>query len=378
VAGSNGERQTVYPILLVGFGYSGRRFAHAVQSLSAASDLGLVLGGVCDIAADARSAARELAPAFADLDQAVEAVRPAGVIVAVNEEQHARVLHRLAPHQPALLICEKPLTATLEDALELPPEIVDTVLTVNFVERQSPVLASYRAWADAQSWPLRPRRVEFWWGKHRIADPRPTIGVLSEITHPIDLVDYLFGFERFELIHAHGIASDFSPHHERWLDTVTLVARADDYVVTGSASFVWPRRQRRVSAILAGHDDQILRVTADFDTPEWDCDRIQVEEIDRAGGSRGMVFEAATDHTLFRDDLFGIGKVASFVEESWALARSGVPSPRLVGFGQALKIQRILDDLNACVRDEAVIDSDILSGSGNPTLDLATDHPGRP
>lgn len=361
------ERVTPESALIVGFGYAGRRFARALRHLASAERNSVSLDGIYDVSPQARALAAGVAPVFEDLDTAMRTVRPDLVVVAVNEERHGDVLRQIADYRLPLIVCEKPLTATLEEALGLPAALAQAPLVLNFVERQSSVLEPYRAWA-AEQVGLRPLRVEFWWGKHRVADARPTMGVLSELAHPLDLVDHLFGLDAFEILHVHGLASDFSPHHDRALDTVSIVASAGDYVLVGSSSFAWPRRVRVLTAVLTNEAGDVFRATVDFDVPVWDCDHLRLAQVDPLNGSTSLVLDVATANGLFPSELFGVAKIASLLRDSLALARTGVARHPLAGYEQALKVQRILEALDRRLCDDALVESAII-GDGRPTLD---------
>jgi predicted dehydrogenase len=297
------------------------------------------LAGVCDFRPPV-GALMEGLPYFRSVEAACEAVRPAAAIVAVNEEAHADVLGRLLVASSAVILCEKPLTATLDEATEVGSLLRGRGLTVNFVERQSRILEDYFAWSRPQN--LVVRRVDFFWGKHRLGDARPTIGVMSELVHPLDLIDYLFGFRDFTVRHAFALASAYTPIHPSTPDTVSLVALADDYPVIGSASFAWPSRMRRVIGLLADDRGRTFRATFDFDCPRWDEDQLQIEEIDATTGRHTTVISSQASHSDWPVELDGIGKVTAFVERSLNQGWHGGNDPRLVGYAQALKIQRLL------------------------------------
>ena len=340
-------------LLIIGYGHAGRRFADAARYLQDREDGQLALVGVCDVSASAREDARRFTSAYEQLEEAMEALKPSAVVVTVNEEAHAEVLHRLAPYAPRVILCEKPLTATVEEAESLPASIVDAQLSVNFVERHSPVLADWFEWASTRPG-LKPLRVEFFWGKHRIGDQRPTMGVMSEVTHPVDLVDYLFGFERFEIVHAYGLESDYSPHHDLALDTISFVGRTEDFAVIGVSSFAWPRRHRALSALLVDEEGMLFRLTIDFDTPRWDCDAIRIERVDPSTGQRRALVERRVRDTDHPKEVRGVAKVAEFIRQSFAVAAGERSAHTLVDYGQALKIQHVLGALAAELEPEQI------------------------
>jgi predicted dehydrogenase len=335
-------------ILIIGFGAAGRRFARVLRHLQETDPAGFQFAGICDTDPVARREAAPIAPTYADLDVAIRDSGAGVAIVAVNERFHAEVLTQLSSFPSLCVICEKPLTANLAEAHEMPEGVTLMPLTLNLVERQSPVLTDYFDWAASRS-ELRPLRVEFFWGKHRIADRRPTMGVLSEIAHPVDLIDFLFGIERLEVDHAHAISSDYSPHDPCCLDTVSFVARSGGCVVLGASSFAWPRRQRTLTALLADRTDALFRLTVDFDMPRWDCDHLSLGRIDPASGRIETFLERRTDNELFPPSLRGVAKLAGFVTDSIAVARNPGRPHRLVDFSRALRIQENLDVLEEAV-----------------------------
>jgi predicted dehydrogenase len=346
-------RAQQHTLLIIGYGHAGRRFADAARYLQDSEDGQLALVGVCDVSASAREDARRFTSAYEHVEEAMEALRPSAVVVAVNEEAHAEVLHRLAPYAPQVILCEKPLTATVAEAESLPASIVDAQLSVHFVERHSPVLVDWFEWASTRSG-LKPLRVEFFWGKHRIGDQRPTMGVMSEVTHPVDLVDYLFGFEQFEIVHAYGLESDYSPHHSMALDTISFVARTEDFAVIGVSSFAWPRRHRAVSALLVDDEGMLFRLTIDFDTPRWDCDALRIELVDPSTGQRRTLVERRVQDADYPEEIRGVAKVAEFIRQSLAVAAGDRSAHPLVDYGQALKIQHVLGALAAELDQEQI------------------------
>lgn len=363
-------------VLIVGLGYAGHRFARVVRHIEQ-HDPHVELVGICDRDQTVRSRESSATPTFARLEEAMRAVSPSAVVVTVNEHDHAEVLHRLAPFAPRSILCEKPLTATLAEAERLPAAVCGDVLTLNLVERHSMVLDRYFDWAGTRPG-LRPLRVDFFWGKHRVADVRPTMGVVSELTHPIDLVDHLFGFEELDFVSAHGAASDFSAHHASQLDTLSFLATADDYPVLGTGSFAWPRRHRMLTALLGDDSGELHRVTLDFDEPHWDCDHLRIEAIDKRTGYKQLRLEASTHNEMFPEALRGVAKVETFVRCSLDLDGRGQGT--VVDHAQALRIQRVLERLSDTVGETPTPHVSMLNGAHGPArsvgLPLASERAG--
>src|SRR6185503_19121698 len=131
-------------VVVMGFGYAGKRFVRALSYLQEEEPGLCRLVAVCDVAAAARAEAEAaLVRSFADLKTAVERTGATAVVVAVNEGDHADALREVVRCGLSIVLCEKPLTATLADAEALPLALRDAALTVNFVERESEVLRAY-------------------------------------------------------------------------------------------------------------------------------------------------------------------------------------------------------------------------------------------
>src|SRR5262249_28742925 len=129
-------------------------------------------------------------PAYRTVAEGIAAVRPTVVCVTVNESAHAEVLTELAGCPRCLILAEKPLTADLPSAESLRTALAHHAFSMNLVERFSPVVDGYRAWVSDNG-PVTVVRAEVSWGKHRLFDPRPTMGVHSELIHGLDLVDHV-------------------------------------------------------------------------------------------------------------------------------------------------------------------------------------------
>jgi predicted dehydrogenase len=188
--GGLGDVQTL-SVLVIGVGRSGGRFVRALNYLERIG-LPVQVVALCDLnpaPLDTLSAATAI---FSDVRVALPAAEPDVVVVCVNEAAHFEVLKAISELAPrALVMCEKPLTETLEQFIHIERLFAPDTITVNFVERYSPIVSDFTDWRKNES--VENLRAEFFWGKYRYRDPRPTMGVLSEIAHPIDLVRALTG-----------------------------------------------------------------------------------------------------------------------------------------------------------------------------------------
>jgi predicted dehydrogenase len=284
--------------VVVGGGKAGGRFLRALRYADCASKFDVV--GLVDIDSTRLSGSAGTHGCYTDLVEALRREVPEVVVVCVNEEYHFEVLRTvLATPSIKHVVCEKPLTRTLEEFELLAPNSNGIPISVNFCERYSPVLDDCLAWLALES--VEITRAEFWWGKYRIRDSRPTMGVLSELTHPLDLVRYLLGAEAdapFRLESASSTNSDFSSFSDSVSDSVSVVGDIAGCLVLGTSSFVWEERRRRL--VLYGrsqYDGRTWQLVLDFDNPCWDNDTFSVYELEPNGGrrveTRGTAYRAA-------------------------------------------------------------------------------------
>ena len=329
-------------VLLIGRGYAGERFLRAARYLQQTEPGLLALAGVVDRHPERLHGLGGL-PAHADLGEALAALQPQVAVVTVNETAHHDILLQLVAAGVPAVICEKPLTQTLAEAEALAPHFRGRFFSLNLVERFSPVVEAFHAWRREHP-SARPVRIEFSWGKHRIFDPRPSMGVLSELIHPVDLVGHLFGDlmgSGLRTVGGFELRSDFNAPGSDVADSVHVLLDCRGVPVVGHASFAWDRRERRVLAYLREGDD-LLRATLTFDAPRWDCDSLVIDRIAPDGRATATAGRLAVANADFPSELDQIHKVHQFLRESLVAVRAGRVSPRLVDFDAALALQRLI------------------------------------
>lgn len=292
---------------------------------------------------------------YPTLEQAMEAHAFDAAIVAVNEERHFDVLSQLVQSGITRILCEKPLTSTLEDALRLKPQLSNHLFTMNMVERFSPVFDDFFSWQETMS-PLRATRVQLFWGKDRIRDKRPTMGVLSEVIHPLDIASYAFGFNGFTIQEGFVHHSDFSSCPDKAVaDTLHCKLVSDtDCVVSAHASFAWMERRREMFAHLVSQTGCYI-VHFQFDMPRWDCDRLRIYEVSPSNGQRMCLFDKSYTNADFPPELDQLNKVYSFVLASLEAAEPTTQKPMgaLVNLDQAIKLQALLNQLEVSLEGQS-------------------------
>ncbi|MFS0838415.1 Gfo/Idh/MocA family protein [Paenibacillus sp. 1P03SA] len=174
-------------VLIIGLGYAGTRFSQAFSNLDPA-----VTGNEpVEIAYVNRSPKTNGYRYFSNIEEALKEFEPSIVVVSVNDEYHIDVIRQLKDYR-GFVICEKPLVHPQDD-LETVESSLKNIsgFALDLVERYSDASLTLKQYVQEHS--LRLVRANFYWGKDRINDHRPTSGVISEIIHPLDLVQWVSG-----------------------------------------------------------------------------------------------------------------------------------------------------------------------------------------
>lgn len=330
--------------VIIGYGFAGRRMQQVIEFERSRRPKSLAAPVIVDPAVAASGG-----PAFRSLGDALTAGSYDAAIVTVNEENHHDILSQLAATDIPLVLCEKPLTSTLAQARDIAPRLRGKRVSLNMVERYSPVFDAYFDWRDSVPG-LTVSRVTLFWGKDRLRDTRPTIGVLSEVIHPLDLAAYAFGLSDVEVTDGFMHHSDFANHNAVPVaDSVHCrLTASSGCTISAHASFAWVNRRREMFAMMS---DGVRSYLAhfQFDMPLWDCDRVTVHSIDAATGRRTCVMHAAFDNDDFPTDLLQLNKVHRFVTTSLAHQYEHATPPALVGLDRALVLQEWLDKIDCAL-----------------------------
>ena len=325
-------------LLIIGYGYAGRRFHRAADHL-AGSGRELVVAGICDVSPGRLPAG---VAGFADLDAALDRVQPTVAVVTVNEEEHESVYRRLGSAPPMLVVSEKPLTTDLPSAVRAAGDLSRHLFSMNLVERYSPAVEECAKWlASLGNGELV--RAESWWGKHRLGDPRPTFGVLSELIHPIDLMRFLFAKLPLAVDAALVVRGDYRPHAGDVPESVDVHGRLGNAPLLVHSSFAWPRRRREISALVRDGKD-LFRFELHLDTPHWDTDDLHITSISRSGRIED-VHRFGTVTADVDPGIRGVAKVTAFLDRSLARWRGHGGADGLVDLATAVELQRLLDDV---------------------------------
>lgn len=342
-----------HSILIVGCGFAGQRFLRACDYLRAEHPELISKISLCDT--DSRKLDRT-GSGFARYNSLAEALRvedPSGVVVAVNEHAHYDVLSALSSSRKRVILCEKPLTDSYSRSKEIESVLGGYSLYMNLVERFSPILQTFFRWRELHSH-VQTIRVEAFWGKNRIKDLRPTMGVLSEIIHPLDLIDYIFSLHDWKVTGGLCMSSDFSCSDEVLPDSVDVLLEMPDFPALIHSSFVWGERRRVVSAILSGGSREIYCVTFEFDRPFWDCDTLTIHSVGPETGAKQIILSDKCDNSDFPPELREVYKISEFIRKSLLHLTGAELCAQIVELEQVIKLESILDRISTIMRSNGL------------------------
>ena len=267
---------------VIGLGSAGLRFLRSFISISNGHASARIVGLADRDVRRLRPFAQLGVPTSQDFRTILDSKRVDLIVVATSETEHFEVISHLKQNTEfARILCEKPLAATVDEARRLHSALAENELTINFVERHSLAVDHLRDHMRKNG--LKVVRANFSWGKGRIRDPRPTLGVISEIAHAIDVILFVAEVKagtEYDIVHAFGVRSNFASCPSVF-DSIHLGVRfAGELLVTGSSSYVRTRRERLIELFLAESDRSVCEIAVlRFDDPLWDDDRLEIYEI---------------------------------------------------------------------------------------------------
>lgn len=332
-------------VLLIGLGAAGSRFERSLRVLEAEGDVDFQ--AVCDLD-PARLESVLHRDRYQNITEACRTVAPTAVVVAVNDHAHASVIKEViaaTKEPPRRIACEKPLTTSLAELEDLASSLElagHSEICVNYVEQFSPALQRFLEWMNETG--AKPMRLEFFWGKNRIGDPRPTMGALSELSHPLDLSRVILGGSPdLDVTSVHGLRSNYLTGADL-IESLDVQLSGSDIEVTGHCSFGWPRRDRRIAiTLMDGRDTWYAELQ--FDRPYWDADTLTIKKWDRASGGWIPDVEFAVSNGDYGSEQFQLGKVIAFLKYSLHQLK---PDYRIdVGIEASRWISNKLDQIDA-------------------------------
>lgn len=325
-------------VLIIGMGYAGNRYRRALTELRSEFD-------VLEVAYVSRSLKPCPEPGYTNVARALREFRPDMVIVTVNDVYRAEVLAELTEyHGP--IVCEKPLVTTADDLEEIAARFEGREgFYVSQIERYSRAAIHLKQFVRGQA--LEVVRCSFFWAKNRIGDPRPTSGVISEVIHPIDLIQWIVadGRSPVEQVGSHVVASDFSISGDEVVDTALVTGRLAGAAVAGYSSFVGLERMRTVQFVLSDGSPALIYATATFDSHEWDADQLRIWRLMEHGEQAVITSQDYPPEQ--HPGRVGLRKQVLLCRDLLNHLTDRMHRPDLPGIAEALRTQRVLNALAA-------------------------------
>ncbi|MGN8198372.1 Gfo/Idh/MocA family oxidoreductase [Salinisphaera sp. RV14] len=325
-------------ILIIGLGYAGRRFLGCFHSIS---QIRVSAGHPpLSVAAVNRSPIEDALRSYSSIPNALKQFAPDIVVVSASDGQHFNVLRELDGYS-GFVICEKPLVNYHDDLFQIAHFMRHTSgFCLDLVERYSDVTSELSAFAQNNN--LELARAHFIWGKDRINDHRSTSGAVSEIIHPLDLVEHVVSKSNtLSFRNSVGMRSDFSISGDRILDSLFVTTNLGRAVVSGYSSFVNIERQRTLDFIFISADGRNVFARAEFDTPAWDYDALRIWNPDAAESS---LLDLRTDHGRSSMQMATIAKLSRLVQDVLAFVENGKqPTIPFCCAEDSIRLQQLLN-----------------------------------
>jgi len=344
------EKKEKFSVGIIGCGFAGGRFLRAL--IHRERTIGDVyVKAVCDFDLTKLDIFKQTnISTYAKVRDMLSADQYDIIILATNESNHYDVLCDIKKYSKIFkrLLVEKLLVETLKQAESIKKIFNEKDISVHFVERHSLVVKKLMDWIEKKE--LVVKRASFFWGKYRLHDHRPTTGVTSEISHPIDLIlmiSRLSSNESFEILQGSYIFSDYSCSGNRVIDTINVNLRlGKELVVNCNSSFLWHERNRRIILYLADSNGKVSHVAnIVFDNPYWDLDSCTISEINPINGKRKIEEKWEIRQDDVDNKILCINKTYHFLNENIRELKGGRKSDILARLSSACYIQNIVGSL---------------------------------
>lgn len=344
---------------LIGFGRAGGRFLRAVVHRQRVIG-DVYLKAVCDSNERRLIFLREFGiKIYNNYLEMLKSSKFDIIIIATNEDSHFQILSDIKKYRISFkrILVEKLLVEKLEQAEKIKKIYNQNEISVHFVERHSSITKKIIEWMSVKE--LKLERASFFWGKYRLHDHRPTLGVTSEISHPIDLILLLAGIEaetKYEILNSCYLFSDYSYSGKRVLDSISANIKFEDgLVVNANSSFLWDGRERRLILYLSDSNKQVKYiVTIIFDDPHWDLDTCIICDVGALEGKRKLIHKWKIKKEDIEPEILCISKTSQFLEENINEVLDIDNSDVLSRLNQACYVQKIVASLEEDAEDNAV------------------------
>lgn len=256
-------------VLIIGMGFAGNLYYDALTYLR---DKGRYI----NLAYCSNKDKKIDIPFFDSIQEAIQKHDPEIIIICTNDIYHIDTLKELANFKGAIL-CEKPFVSDKEE-LKQAIQIINKnnqLVILSTVIRFSLASQNLKSYIDDNN--LEIKRINFVWKKNRINDFRPTVGVISEIIHPLDTIQWLFN-GKIDITSVTRTDSNFALNKEAYIpDSIFVSGRLAEGTVTGYSSFVSLKVERFIDMVLKDRNsNEHLYVKLSYDSPNWFEDSLSI------------------------------------------------------------------------------------------------------
>lgn len=213
---------------------------------------------------------------FENIEKALKEYNPQMIIVTVNDIYHLDILKSLEKFE-GIILCEKPFVANNEELISA-QKVTNTnkqTIILSTVIRFSLATLELKNFIENKNIVIK--RIDFVWKKNRINDYRPTVGVISEIVHPLDTVQWLFNgkIKKNSII---NMKSNFASNKELYIpDTIFFSGSINGGLINGYSSFVSLKVERSIDILLKDIDNtNHYYINLSYDSPSWFEDKLSI------------------------------------------------------------------------------------------------------
>lgn len=279
-------------VLIIGMGFAGNLYYEALTYLG---DKGRNI----NLAYCSKKDKKMEIPFFDSIQEAIQNHHPEIIVICTNDIYHIETLKELTNFKGTIL-CEKPFVSDKEElkqAIQIINENNQFVI-LSTVIRFSLASQNLKSYIDDNN--LEIKRINFVWKKNRINDFRPTVGVTSEIIHPLDTIQWLFN-EKIDINSVIRTDSNFALNKRSYIpDSLFVSGRLGEGTVTGYSSFVSLKVERFIDMVLKDRNsNEHLYVKLSYDSPNWFEDSLSIYK-EKDGKSKEIInfnsLEIETDY----------------------------------------------------------------------------------
>ncbi|MCG2459077.1 Gfo/Idh/MocA family oxidoreductase [Staphylococcus epidermidis] len=284
-------------VLIIGMGFAGNMYQQVLSHLKKYDNYSL------NIAYHSKSRNNFSIKYYPTLKTALKKHNPSLIIVTVNDVYHLEILNELKDFKGTIL-CEKPLVANQEQLNIIKDSLSnETNLILSTVIRFSRASQKLKEFLKNRKTSIK--KIKFVWKKNRINDYRPTVGVVSEVIHPLDTIQWLLN-KRINIQNTLTTSSNYSiDRNKKTLDSVFILGETDDKeVISGYSSFISLQVERSIEIVLKDLElDTHFFITLTFDKDEWFSDKLIIFQENQEGYKELINFNSMNIKTNYSKKL---------------------------------------------------------------------------